>query len=98
MGRWQAAILVEASPRFGHDRAAQGHAALGFGLEEQQATRLRVLLDTDYVVAAHRHVAMVLPTQPLDRHLIAALCRDPFGGQDLTEVSGADRFARWQFA
>ena len=87
MGGRHAAILVKAGPCFGYDRGAQDYAALGFGLEEQQATRLWVRSDTDHVVTAHRHVTMVLPAQPLDRHLIAALCRDPFGGQDLTEVS-----------
>lgn len=88
MGRWQSTILVEASPRVGQHLAGQGNAALRLGLQEVQTLRRRVLEEANYIVTAHRHVAMILPAKALDGRAIAAAVRvDPFRRVDLAKIA-----------
>src|SRR5271169_2876278 len=81
-------------PRYGdtdEDLSSERGAALRLRLQEMQAPRLSVLKDADHVIAAHRHVAMVLPPQALDRRAIATAMRvDPFRRVNLAEIAGAD--------
>lgn len=92
VGGRQAAILVQSGPGFGQDSGGQRDAALRLRLQEMQALALRVLKDTDHVVAAHCHIAMVFPAQTLDRSTIAVAVRiDPFSRVDLAQIAGADR-------
>src|SRR5215472_7588135 len=92
VGGWQSAILIQAGSRFDEDLSSERRAALRLCLQEMQALRLSVVKDADHIIAAHRHVAMVLPAQTLDRRAIAAAMRvDPFRRVNLAEIARADR-------
>lgn len=60
VGGRQSAILVQDSPCFGENLGGEPGAALRFCLQEMQLLGV-ILKDTDDVVTAHRHVAMVFP-------------------------------------
>ena len=87
MRRGKAAILIQAGPRLLQRLGAQVDAALGFCLQEAEALCCRVEKHADDVVAAHRHVAVILPAQPFDGGAIAAVRVDPFRSVDLTEIA-----------
>ncbi|CAH2606383.1 protein of unknown function (plasmid) [Rhodovastum atsumiense] len=49
-----------------------------------------VLRDTDNIVAAHGHIPMILPPQPLDRNQVSRVAGDVFCCQNFTQVTGSD--------
>lgn len=86
----QAAVLVEASACFLQRLGAQVDAALRFRLQKAEALRRRIEDHSDHVIATHRHVAVVLPAQPLDGRPITAVRVDPLGRVNLADVTRPD--------
>jgi len=76
----------------GDNATVERHAAFRFGLEKLKTACGLVLRDADHVVAAHRHVAVIFPTQPLNRNAVPGLSGDEFGREDFVEVAGPDGF------
>src|SRR5262249_18200127 len=69
-----------------------------FRLEKPEPLRLGVPLHADDVVAAHRHVAVVLPSQTLDGCAVTRTVGiDPFRGEDLAEVARPNLLRRRKF-
>jgi hypothetical protein len=64
--------------------------------EEMKPASIWIAPDADNVIAAHGHVAVVLPTQALYRKSIGRVFADVFRSEYLAEISGTDGLARRQ--
>ena len=97
--RWETAILVQPGSSISKNLASQPDAALSLRFQKARALGLWIQAYRDHIVTAHRHVAMILPAQSLDRcEVAAAVCINPFGSVDFAEIAGPNRFRGRKFA
>jgi len=94
--RRQSIVFVQSVARFRDNASCEIDTAFGFALQKSKAARRCMAFDADDILTAHRHISVVLPTQPLDWHSIRRLFGNILGGEDLAQIAGTNGFTNRQ--